>query len=42
MTQLVDELLTDALCDSPGWKIAENQTSESSASKDKDRSKTDC
>jgi len=41
MTQLVDELLTDALCHSPGWKIAENQTSESSASNDKDRHNAD-
>jgi hypothetical protein len=41
MTQLVDELLTDALCHSPGWKIAEDQISESSASKDKVRQEVD-
>ena len=39
MTRLVDEILTDALKATPGWEIAE---SELSASKDKDRSKTDC
>ncbi len=39
MTKLVDEILTHALKATPGWKIAE---SESSASKDKDRRKSDC
>ena len=39
MTSLVNEILTNALKATPGWKIAE---SELSASKDKDRSKTDC
>lgn len=41
MTQLVDELLTDALCHSPGWKIAEDKTSKFSASKDKNRQEVD-
>ncbi len=36
MTRLVDEILTDALKATPGWKIAE---SELSASDDKDRHK---
>jgi len=39
MTRLLDLILTNALIATPGWKIAE---SELSASKDKDRSKTDC
>ncbi len=38
MTRLVDEILTDALKATPGWKIAE---SELSVSKDKGRRKAD-
>ena len=41
MTQLVEELLTDALKTSPGWEVARNQLSESSASEVKDRQKVD-
>lgn len=39
MTRLVDEILTDALKATPGWKIAE---SELSGSIDKNRIKPDC
>ena len=38
MTRLIDELLTNALKATPGWDIAE---SESSASEDKDRQNVD-
>jgi hypothetical protein len=38
MTRLMDEILTDALKATPGWKVAE---SELSASEDKDRRKAD-
>ncbi len=41
MTQLLDELLTDALKTTPGWEVARNQLSESSVSKDMDRQEVD-
>jgi len=41
MTRLLEELLTDPLRATPGWEVARNQLSESSASKDKDRQKVD-
>jgi len=41
MTRLVDELLTDALKTTPGWEVAQNQLSESSASEDKVRQKVE-
>lgn len=41
MTQLVDELLTDALKATPGWEIARNQFPESSTPQDKDRQEVD-
>jgi len=41
MTQLVDELLTDALKATPGWEVARNQLLESSAPHNKDRQKSD-
>lgn len=41
MTQLVDDLLTDALKTSPSWEVARNQLSESPAPEDKDRQNVD-
>lgn len=38
MTRLIDELLTNALKATPGWEVAE---SESSGSEDKDRQNVD-
>lgn len=38
MTRLIDEVLTGALCDTPGWRTAEKVRRESEAQQRQDRS----